>query len=213
MWAMIKKLDKREMKRGERTCMSQFYLYECSCGETKETTGADIRSGKSKMCRACSSKVNNTQRLEMSDTGLYTSFRAMKSRADSTEGHYKDIGMCSEWRDFDTFRKWALKHGWEEGLTIDRRDNLGDYEPDNCRWLTRGDNATRANYAAPKGKIPYICVCEDNYKPKNGPIKYRVRIKGHKVSGKFDTPKEAAIAYNNYVIKHKLADRPLNEIW
>ncbi len=127
MWKLIKKLNKREVNRGVRTCMSQYYLYECLCGYTVETDGASIRSGKSKMCRSCSSIQNNTQRLEMSNTGLYTSFRAMKSRIGTK--YYENIDICSDWLDFNTFRAWALEAGWEEGLTIDRIKPKGDYEP------------------------------------------------------------------------------------
>lgn len=53
--------------------------------------------------------------------------------------------MCSEWRiDYVAFRDWSLANGYTDGLTIDRRDNDGNYEPSNCRWLTKKGN-TRNN--------------------------------------------------------------------
>lgn len=70
--------------------------------------------------------------------------------------NYKDYGgrgikVCSEWLDpekgHENFRKWAIENGWKKGLSIDRRNNDGDYEPSNCRWATskQQSNNTRFN--------------------------------------------------------------------
>lgn len=45
---------------------------------------------------------------------------------------------------------WAKKNGYRDGLTIDRIDPCGNYEPNNCRWLTRAENARRAAVAGRK---------------------------------------------------------------
>jgi hypothetical protein len=44
------------------------------------------------------------------------------------------ITICQEWHDYAVFLDWALSHGYEEHLTIDRKKNSGSYNPDNCRW-------------------------------------------------------------------------------
>jgi hypothetical protein len=45
--------------------------------------------------------------------------------------------MCDEWRDnFPSFVEWSLRSGYSDELTLDRINNDGNYEPDNCRWVT-----------------------------------------------------------------------------
>ncbi|MDI6789928.1 MAG: hypothetical protein QME44_04465 [Thermodesulfobacteriota bacterium] len=48
----------------------------------------------------------------------------------------RGIKVCAEWQEFVPFMKWALANGYRPGLEIDRRDNDGDYSPDNCRFVT-----------------------------------------------------------------------------
>jgi hypothetical protein len=53
----------------------------------------------------------------------------------------RGILVCSEWKNSaKTFIDWALKNSWQKGLTIDRINNDGNYEPDNCRFVTRKEN-------------------------------------------------------------------------
>jgi hypothetical protein len=78
-------------------------------------------------------------------TKLYGVWGAMKGRCYSPgTKDYKRYGargvrMCVEWHDFETFRTWALSHGFRKGLTIDRVDSNGNYEPENCRWISKGE--------------------------------------------------------------------------
>jgi hypothetical protein len=76
---------------------------------------------------------------------LYEVWRAMIRRCGLKNGgktKYKGITVCQEWQaDRTAFFDWALANGWQEGLTLDRRDNLGDYTPENCRFVTCAVNS------------------------------------------------------------------------
>ena len=83
----------------------------------------------------------------MKNTRLYNVWGGMKNRCrNKNSSDYVDYGgrgisYCKEWEDFIPFYNWAIENGYEEGLSIDRVDNNGNYEPSNCRWATTKQQA------------------------------------------------------------------------
>lgn len=54
----------------------------------------------------------------------------------------RGIIVCDLWRsEFLAFNEWSLANGYGDHLSIDRRDNDGNYEPENCRWATAAQQA------------------------------------------------------------------------
>lgn len=78
-------------------------------------------------------------------TKLYGVWNAMRGRCNSPgTKDYKRYGargirVCAEWSDYGVFRAWALANGYRKGLTLDRMESDGNYEPDNCRWISKGE--------------------------------------------------------------------------
>lgn len=86
----------------------------------------------------------------MDEKRLYNVWRCMVGRCHNenwnnyfTKTYYRDkgISVCDDWRyDFENFKSWALKNGYEDHLSIDRIDADGNYDPSNCRWITYEEN-------------------------------------------------------------------------
>ena len=74
----------------------------------------------------------------------------------------RGISVCSEWQNFSPFQAWALANGYAEGLTLDRMNNDGSYEPANCRWVTRKEQAQnrRPRVSGINNKKEWIRVSE-----------------------------------------------------
>ena len=78
----------------------------------------------------------------LKNTKIYSVWNQMRNRCqnpnDKSYGRYggKGISVCLEWQDFRNFYPWAMSNGYADGLTLDRIDPHGNYEPSNCRWIS-----------------------------------------------------------------------------
>jgi hypothetical protein len=63
----------------------------------------------------------------------------------------RGIRVCDDWLKFESFGNWALTHGYQDDLTIERIDPDGHYEPGNCEFITRAENNRRRR--APKKAV------------------------------------------------------------
>jgi len=66
----------------------------------------------------------------------------------------KGVIVCPEWESsFLSFYTWAIANGYQDGLTLDRIKSNKNYEPSNCRWITREENTRRAKKGKPGSRL------------------------------------------------------------
>lgn len=116
----------------------------CDCGTIKVVRLEQVRSNNTKSC-GCYNLEKSKLTLKthgLSNTRLYRIWKDMKRRCDiPTRNNYVNYGgrgikVCEEWYDYTVFHSWAMSNGYEDTLSIERVDNDGNYEPNNCEWIT-----------------------------------------------------------------------------
>jgi hypothetical protein len=140
------------------------WLCKCDCGNEVIVTSLNLKNGSSNSC-GCYQKEKAAAvnfKHGLSSHPLFDVHYDMLRRCyNSSCKSYKNYGarginVCDEWRDdVNSFIQWGEKD-YKPGLQIDRIDNDGNYEPENCRWVSNKENSNnkRTNkYITFKGKI------------------------------------------------------------
>jgi hypothetical protein len=158
------------LRLGHRIGGRHAWLCRCECGTEKVIASQSMRSGNTKSCGCLNEEVRSlmtaernrankgkTQWLrhghkrgtEPGGSPTYLSWKSMKVRCDNPTGRsrcYVGIEICDRWRVFSNFL--ADMGERPEGMTLDRINPFGNYEPGNCRWATPGQQRmnTRKNF-------------------------------------------------------------------
>lgn len=151
------------------------WLCQCDCGLTTLSFAYQLNSGAKQSCgclrvekasehipTSLKGKDNPTYKHGGRSQGterLYYTWWNMLKRCETPSANRcgRGIKVCEEWHDYKVFRDWAYANGYHnedtrlpraERLSIDRINPDGNYEPNNCRWISLSDNVKYRNLHA-----------------------------------------------------------------
>lgn len=123
-----------------------YWICKCSCDKKSIVSicGTNLRLDRVHSC-GCLTREKSKERLTthgLSKHPLFSVLHDMKKRCynpnDKDFKYYggRGIAICETWlADVGAFIRYGIRKGWKPGLTIDRINPNGNYQPGNVRWI------------------------------------------------------------------------------
>lgn len=136
-----------------------LWVCECECGTQITASSNHLRTGCVKSCgclndeqriRVCVERATHGKARRIERSRIYGIWANMMARCcnqnRSDYAHYgaRGITVCDRWRDFELF--YADAGDPPKGLSLDRIDVNGNYEPGNVRWATQIQQMNNTRY-------------------------------------------------------------------
>jgi len=132
------------IKEARRKNKIALWECQCDCGKISIVYGGNLRMGYTASCGCYAIEIRskNSKKHGMTNSKVYRTWKHMRSRCENSNvERYPNYGgrgitICERWLTFENFfedmgQPPTVKH------TLGRKDNDGNYCPDNCRWETK----------------------------------------------------------------------------
>lgn len=161
----------REVERRNRR---RYFMCRCDCGAEVAARLTSMRFGDTKSCGCLRREQNATagQTHGLHGKGAYSAWHSMKQRCLNPNAvsyhHYggRGITITPDWIAFEPFNRWAIANGYRKGLSLERIDVNGNYEPGNCTWIPRSEqpsNTRRCVRLTYRGKTKILKHWAEEY--------------------------------------------------
>lgn len=140
---VVEKLDSIRNRRS-------YWLCKCDCGKEKVIRSDCLGTTLSCGCLKKEQDIKNLGIInnhKLTYHKAYHIWSAMMNRCFNPHNHaFLDYGgrgieVCKEWQNLELFCKWMDEHNYEKGLSIERIDVNGNYEPNNCCLIPKNEQA------------------------------------------------------------------------
>ena len=167
---IVFKLTETNKSKTTKRCAT----FQCNCGKEFDCIILAVKNGNTKSCGCLRDSKIQEQGFKNKVHGyrkhrLYKTWTGMLRRCNDPNdfGYYnyggRGIKVCDKWKDVGNFLL-DMYPTYKEGLELDRINVNGDYEPDNCRWITRKqnmNNTRRSRYIEYNGIIKTVSEWSD----------------------------------------------------